>query len=69
MSDESRTVITATSVWQIDANGFLLTTSGAKVARVAGQVIMLYDKRTGTEVPLTLADYHAVQTQTLQGEP
>lgn len=67
MSDE--TSVTTPSSWTVDARGYLLTPSGAKAARVDNGCIMLYDKRTGAEVPLTLADYHAVQTQTQQGEP
>lgn len=68
MSDE--TSMTMPSAWTVDARGYLLTPSGAKAARVDNHgILMLYDKRTGTEVPLTLADYHSVQTQTLQGAP
>jgi hypothetical protein len=49
--------------WRVDGNGYLLTPSGAKVARVANGCVMLFDKRTHEEVPLTLADFYTV-TQT-----
>lgn len=68
MADEARTVTAVTSSWSVDQNGYLLTPSGAKAARVAEGAIMLYDKRTHTEVPLTLADFHSVQTQTPRGD-
>jgi hypothetical protein len=68
MTDETRIITAVTSTWNVDSNGYLLTTSGAKVARVAGQVIMLYDKRERVEVPFTQADWVACQMQTQQGD-
>jgi hypothetical protein len=68
----NETLPTTHSPWTVDARGYLLTPSGAKAARLDNHgILMLYDKRTGSEVPLTLADYRAVQTQTQtpQGEP
>jgi hypothetical protein len=60
---------TPPTLWTTDARGYLLTPSGAKAARIDNGCIMLYDKRERVEVPFTLADYYAVQTQTPRGEP
>jgi len=66
MSDDPPVIVS--SPWTVDARGYLLTPSGARAARIDNGCIMLFDKRTRTEVPLTLADYHIVQTQTPQGD-
>jgi hypothetical protein len=66
MTAESQTPPTT---WTTDARGYLLTPSGAKAARIDNGCIMLYDKRERVEVPFTLADWLACQTQTAQGEP
>ena len=69
MADEQHTVTAITPAWSVDQNGFLLTVSGAKAARISEGAIMLYDKREHVEVPFTLADWVACQTQTPRGEP
>jgi hypothetical protein len=51
------------SPWTVDGSGYLLTPSGAKVARIDNGCIMLLDKRTHLEVPFTFADWQTV-TQT-----
>lgn len=62
--------ITVASPWTLDARGYLLTPSGAKAARIdTSGILMLYDKRERVEVPFTLADWVACQTQTARGEP
>jgi hypothetical protein len=66
MTADRIVIRTATSTWQIDANGYLLTASGAKIARVSDGAIMLFDKRTHREVPLTLDDFYTI-TQTELG--
>jgi hypothetical protein len=66
MADEAQTT---PSPWTLDARGYLLTPSGAKAARIDNGCIMLYDKRERVEVPFTLADWVACQTQTPRGEP
>jgi len=53
----------AQNLWTIDPDGYLLTPSGAKAARVIASVLWLYDKRTGAELPFTLEDWWTV-TQT-----
>jgi hypothetical protein len=58
---------TAAPVWTVDGAGWLITSSGAKAARIADGVLMLYDKRSKCERALTLEDWHTV-TQT-QSEP
>jgi hypothetical protein len=59
---------TTPSPWTLDARGYLLTPSGTKAARIDNGCIMLYDKREHVEVPFTLADFVACQTQTQQGD-
>ena len=49
--------IALTTLWRVDEQGFLITPSGAKVARVAGSRLMLYDKRVKTEWPFTVLDW------------
>lgn len=51
----------------IDGAGYVLTPSGAKVARVHDGRLWLYDKRTHEEVPFTLDDVTAMfeETQTV----
>ena len=67
MSDEQ--TMTPASPWTVDARGYLLTPSGTKAARLTDNgILMLYEKRTHTEVPLTLADFQGVQTQTPRGD-
>jgi|WetSurMetagenome_2_1015567.scaffolds.fasta_scaffold163051_3 hypothetical protein len=67
MADETQTPPT---IWTTDARGYLLTPSGAKAARLdTSGILMLYDKRERVEVPFTLADWLACQTQTAEGEP
>lgn len=67
MDDETQTT---PSPWTLDARGYLLTPSGAKAARLTTRgILMLYDKREHVEVPFTLADFVACQTQTERGEP
>ena len=68
MADEAPQ--TTPSPWTLDARGRLLTPSGAFAARIDNHgIIYLYDKREHVEVPFTLADWVACQTQTQQGEP
>jgi len=55
---------TAPPAWTVDGAGWLLTPSGAKAARVADGVLMLYDKRSKRERPLTLEDWFTVTQQT-----
>jgi hypothetical protein len=44
-------------IWTIDANGYLLSPAGTKVARFTDGVLYLYDKRTRSSLPLTLDHY------------
>jgi hypothetical protein len=61
--------LTTPSPWTVDARGYLLTPSGAKAARLTNHgILMLYDKREHVEVPFTLADFVACQTQTEKGD-
>ena len=66
----SATGATATPVvqWQVDGEGYLLTPSGAKAARVADGALMLYDKRTREEVPFTMQDWWTVTMVQARGE-
>jgi hypothetical protein len=61
-------VATAPAPWTVDARGYLLTPSGAKAARIEAGRILLWDKWQCIEVPFTLADWLACQTQMQRGE-
>lgn len=56
MSDNGTTQ-TLAPVWTVDGNGWLLTPSGAKAARVVDGALMLYDKRSKCERAFTLQDW------------
>ena len=43
--------------WSVDPQGWLRSSSGAKVARIDGDRLMLYDKRDKRELPFTLDDW------------
>jgi hypothetical protein len=67
MSDEAS--VTIPSPWTLDANGFLLTASGVRAARLdAYGTIWLWDKRTKAEVPFTRDNWQWCQTQTQGAE-
>lgn len=52
------------SPWTLDSNGYLLTASGVRAARIDTYGTMwLWDKRTRVEVPFTKDDWQTCQTR------
>ena len=52
------------SFWQLDGNGYLLTASGCRAARVDRDgIIWLWDKRSKQELPLTPVDIAVCMSQ------
>ena len=65
----NQVVAVVNSPWSQDANGYLLTPSGVKVARLDRDgIIWLWDKREKRELPLTPADVRECMHQ-IRGEP
>ena len=46
----------AQAALRVDEHGYLLSPSGTKLARLDGDRLMLYDKRSKQEIPVTLCD-------------
>ena len=43
-------------IWKVDRNGYVISTSGAKCARLVGGDLYLYDKRMKLELLFSLED-------------
>lgn len=56
--------MTEDGYWRVDGEGYLLTPSGAKAARVHDGALWLWDKRAHCEVPFTPADWQALFCET-----
>lgn len=54
--------------WRVDSNGYLLTQSGAKAARVVDGALLLWDKRTRRGIPFTLQDWFTATMTEMRGE-
>jgi hypothetical protein len=53
--------------WRVDAEGYLLTPTGAKAARIAPDgALMLYDKRAKCERPLTFDQWQQLVAEAIQ---
>ena len=54
----------STNGCKVDSDGYVVTPSGAKAARVHDGCLWLFDKHTRSEVPFTQSELAALFTQT-----
>lgn len=43
--------------WLIDAEGYLVSPAGTRIAKITRDTLWLYDKRIKTDLPFTLEDW------------
>jgi hypothetical protein len=45
------------SIWTIDPDGYIISPSGSKVARLQGDTLMFYDKKMRVSLPFLMSDW------------
>lgn len=51
------------SMWRIDPDGYIISPSGSKVARLVDGTLMLYDKKVRVALPFLLSDWAFLRQQ------
>ncbi len=51
------------STWRIDPDGYIISPSGSKVARLQNDTLMLYDKKLRVALPFLMSDWASLRMQ------